>query len=396
MDCPKCGQKSPDFAKWCLWCGVKLTAPAAPTPTAPEPEKTKPVDVRTNRLAIAAFVLGILSFLLLPVALSPVGRAIFSVAGLGTADLAVLLGVISLVQISVSRGKLAGRGYAIIGTIIPIILLSIVISVLLSARAGHMQRDSQMRCAMNLSAIGKAMASYANDHDDLFPRTGGPDTVWHPSISDWQARYRRQAFGIDPDTGSGGQATVSSSLYLLVKYCDFPPRSLGPPESFVCPGDQKTTVFNPATYRATDRYLDQLWDFGPYPANHCSYTYHLPYGPYPLDSSCDPALPVAADRNPFIASPGAQPLSISEFDPDSTEQQQKNGNSPAHRQTGQNILFVDMSVSFESSPLSGVKDDNIYTSWNDRDKVRGTPPKLDSQPAHRLDSLLVHDPPTGD
>jgi len=69
------------------------------------------------------------------------------------------------------------------------------------------------------------------------------------------------------------------------------------------------------------------------------------------------------------------------------------GNTFAHRGEGQNVLFVDDHVTFQKRPYCGVKKDNIYTSWDGSDIKRGRPPTLTSQPADRLDSLLVNDPP---
>jgi prepilin-type processing-associated H-X9-DG protein len=73
-------------------------------------------------------------------------------------------------------------------------------------------------------------------------------------------------------------------------------------------------------------------------------------------------------------------------------------NAIAHKYDGQNVLFLDGHVYFERNSFCGVNEDNIYTSWDGLDIRRGVPPKLGSQPADRLDSLLVSDPaiPRGD
>jgi len=71
----------------------------------------------------------------------------------------------------------------------------------------------------------------------------------------------------------------------------------------------------------------------------------------------------------------------------------KAGNTFGHQAEGQNVLFLDNHVNFEKNSFCGINDDNIYTSWDGQDIRRGVPPKLGSQPADRLDSLLVNDPP---
>ncbi len=189
---------------------------------------------------------------------------------------------------------------------------------------------------------------------------------------------------------SGGHATISSSLYLLVKYVELVPRF------FVCPQDSGTTEFNPTEYGLQYEDLSNLWDFGPKPQKHCSYSYHLPYGPYALTMSTESAMAIAADRNPWMHTPTIKAKDFSFFKYYGDMQQQKVGNAITHNGEGQNVLFLDGHVNFEKLPFCGIDNDNIYTYWNELDIWGGIPPMLDSQPANRLDSLLVHDPPTAD
>jgi len=233
---------------------------------------------------------------------------------------------------------------------------------------------------------------YANDYDDRFPVAGGECTVWGAGLSDWRTDHRAEAFGLDPN-GTGGHATISASLYLLVKY-----RELSP-EEFVCRGDRRIKAFQPRKYRISDAKLKALWDFGPNPARHSSYSYHLPYGGYALTTSSHPGMAVAADRNPWIEAPGFKVTEFSSFLPDvgpfhGMAEEAQQGNALAHGREGQNVLYLDSHVQFNKRAFSGLEDDNVYTSWDGRDKVRGVPPKpYDSQPAHGHDSLLVNDPP---
>ena len=100
---------------------------------------------------------------------------------------------------------------------------------------------SMARCGDNLRTIGGAMAAYANDHDSALPIAGGKGTRWTGHLHDWSAADLSQAFALDPN-GSSGEATVSSSLYLLVRHMQLDP------QSFVCPVDKGTRVFRPGKY----------------------------------------------------------------------------------------------------------------------------------------------------
>jgi len=375
MYCSECGKENPDNAQLCHYCNSVLTS----TPT----EKPA-VVVKTSGLAIAALVLGILSFFTFGLTALP----------------ALVFGIISLVIIEKSGGRITGRGFAITGIVTPVLGLVPLMMILLPAFTRTLpaltrsrQLSYRMVCGTNLASIGKAMLIYSNDYDDRFPRAGGRESTWNNHLGGgpqgWLADNRFGAYGLDAD-GSGGMATVSSSLYLLVKYVEVTPRS------FICKGDSGTTEFRPTDYNVGNRELIELWDFGPFGTEHCSYAYHMPYGLYALTTSSEPGMAVAADRNPWMKSPGAEGKGqnlIKAFNPDGGRKMVNIGNAISHQEDGQNVLFMDIHVSFEKRPFCGINDDNIYT-WDDLagDPRRGGYPVANvSEPAHRTDSFLVND-----
>jgi hypothetical protein len=364
MNCARCGKETLSGAQFCRSCTSELKqvflAPKNP-------------DIRTSWLAILSLILGILSLFTCGITAIP----------------AIVLGIISLIRIEKGGGKLTGTALAKIGLAIPVIVFCIVQPLLL-AFVTVRHKYFRMVCQANLGGIGTSMLIYVNDWDDKFPRAGGLSTVWG-TTANWQADNKASAFGIQPD-GSGGQASISASLYTMHKNY-----FVSGFASFVCKGDRGVTPFAPAEYGVSNKtYLD-LWDFGPNPAKHCSYSYHIPYGPYPLTTSSEPGMAVASDRNPWIPSPFARAKKdFSEFDPNGTKDQIKYGSDIAHRENGQNVLFLDRHVTFEKRPFCGINGDNIYTYWDGPDIRRGTPPVFGSQPKDKLDSLLVNDPPVTD
>jgi len=264
----------------------------------------------------------------------------------------------------------------------------IVLLILILLPALKRARDNRIRaaCANNLRQIGQAMFIYSNDYDDYFPRAAGPNSIWG-TTPNWHADNRAEAFALDDGPGA---ASISASFYLLVKHSD------APPEFFMCPTDTSATEFIPADYGVRNRELVDLWDFGPNPSDHVSYAYHLPYGPYPLRPTNPPGMAVAADRSPWLEAPGypvRPPSDLAAFDPGGAGKTLKQANSLIHQQDGQNVVFNDGHAAFETTGDCGLKNDNIYTSHNGPDIQRGTPPRLESQPADANDSLLVHDPP---
>jgi prepilin-type processing-associated H-X9-DG protein len=292
----------------------------------------------------------------------------------------------------------ASRADVVVAIVILGVLRAFVWTFLSGYRAMH-GKDMRARCSRNLASIGKAISVYAGDYDYMLPVAGGPGTQWGPGLASWTSKSRVEAFGLDPG-GAGGQATIGSSLYLLVRYADLTP------DSFVCPLEKRTRAFKPGQYGMGEKPLSDLWDFGPDPAQHSSYAYHMPYSLYRVTTSSEGNLVVAADRNPWIDGPRRKADKFSSFKPDTapfngTPEEARLGNSQVHRsprpqQGGQNVLYLDGHVEFAKRAFCGLEDDNVYTSWDGRDRVRGVPPKpYQSQPADEHDSLLVNDPPLG-
>jgi len=270
--------------------------------------------------------------------------------------------------------------------IVVVFLCSFLLAVIVPASQISRFEAYRNHCYKNLSEIGKAMLVYANDYEDNFPRSGGRNSLWAATISDWNANNRYKAYGI-ASNGSGGAASISSCFYLLVKYAEVLPKS------FVCPGDAGTTEFKLADVDVGDKELIDLWDFGPEAGKHCSYAYHMPFCLYALTLASKPGMVVAADRNPWMNSPTTAAKKFpGPYNPDRGRESVKYGNAIAHEEEGQNVLFLDGHVSFEDNSFCGLHKDNIYTFWDGGDIRIGSPPMLGSCPHDPIDSLLVNDP----
>jgi hypothetical protein len=365
MYCSRCGQQNPDGAKFCGACGATLNQSTIQTPN---------FGIKTSGMAIGAMVLGILG--------------IFT-CGL-TAIPAIILGIVSLVRIEKSGGSLTGRGFAIAGIVVPCVMLPLIallMGIMMPALARTRQIAFRMVCGTNLSGIGKAMLIYAGDYDEKLPRSGGRDSTWSKNIPNYKASNRYAAYGVKAD-GSGGQANISSCFYLLVKYAEVTPKS------FICMGDVGATEFNPFNEGAGNLRLIDLWDFGVEPSRHCSYSYHMPFSQYALNTQSEPGMAVAADRNPWMDSPSFAAKSYpGRYNPNGGIMAIRAGNAVTHQEEAQNVLFVDLHVSQEKRPFCGINEDNIYTFWNGGDIRIGSPPVVGSKPQSERDSLLVHDGP---
>ena len=371
MVCPKCGKENQDGAQYCQFCNAPITSTK---------DSEKLVTIRVSRLSIIALALAVLSVLIFFPPLKFVPRLIGRII-LFLPLLAVILGFISIVRIEISGGKITGRFFAIAAILIPIFAFLLPFWF-------HPPRSPSYRvlCGSNLYRIGKAMLIYANDYDNELPEMDEETFVWANKISNWKADSRSEAYGLKSDDNSD-QASISFTLYLLVKYTNVETKLL------ICPGDKGVKKFTPSDYGITNKKLVDLWDFGPEPWKHYSYSYHLPFGQNSLATSSDPGMAVMADRNPWIPSLGWKVKKFTKFNPDGDRDAIKAGNAFPHKNEGQNVLFIDCHVEFENTPCCGVNEDNIYTYQDGEDIRRGMPPQIGSQPANRADSMLVNDPP---
>lgn len=156
MYCSKCGVQNSDTSTRCINCGEILTPPSAGGGTALV--STQTTTAQTSRLAVAAFVMGLLCLtcFLWPLLALP----------------AILCGIIALVKISASKGQLKGSGLAVAGLVIPVVLtfiLPLFLAIMLPALSKARETEKYMVCATNLKALSTAMIVYMNDYDDRVP-----------------------------------------------------------------------------------------------------------------------------------------------------------------------------------------------------------------------------------
>ena len=386
MYCPKCNKENPDDARVCRFCNASITDTL---------DSKQPVTVTISKLASFSLTCALCGLALtLPALIAITSPRVLSLRtewvaltfllSLLILVVSLILGIISIIRIEKSGGKITGRAFAIGAVLLPVFGGLFPVWFIIANQPRSVAY--RMVCGSNLSRIGKAMLMYSNDYDNEFPRAGGKNSVWSNHTPNWRADSRFVAYSLNAD-GTGGRATISSSFYLLVKYSEVTPKA------FVCNKDFGTTEFMPAKYGIDDNKLIDLWDFGPNPPKHCSYSYHMPYGPYALTSSYLPGMAVAAGRNPWQDSPFTKAKDFHMFNPDGDREAINAGNCISHQGDGQNVLFMDAHASFEKECFCGINDDNIYTYWDGPDIRRGAIPNLKSQPAGRLDSMLVNDLP---
>jgi len=144
-----------------------LPRPAAVPPAHPA-TAAEPTGPRSG-LATASLVLGILGFLSFGV----------------TALIGLILGIIAMVRINGSQGRIGGKGLATAGIVtsgvalvfVPII--AIMAALLLPALAQAKGKAQQVNCMSNMKQLVLGVRMYSNDNQDTFPTA----TNWSDAIN---------------------------------------------------------------------------------------------------------------------------------------------------------------------------------------------------------------------
>jgi prepilin-type processing-associated H-X9-DG protein len=262
------------------------------------------------------------------------------------------------------------HAFTYVELLVVLVLIVLGIAFLLPVRRHQGESSVRVKCSSNLRQIGQAMLLYSNDFGGAYPVariSAGP--VRTPT-------WGKGAAATQPyDADGPAENDVTAALFLLLRTQDITP------EVFCCPNSNAEKDF------MENKAANQRSNFTDFKKN-LSYSLQNPYADdsavgkgWIWNNKLGPEYAVAADLNPGVMGSGDNV-----FKPTATSSavEMKLANSNNHDKDGQNILYGDGHVSFESNPFVGVNRDHIYTASDG---------KLVGSPVDANDSVLL---PTDD
>src|SRR5439155_27390038 len=276
-------------------------------------------------------------------------------------------------------------GFTLVELLVVIGIIALLISILLPSLNRARETANRVKCASNLRQIGQALLLYSNDNKGSYPRTcaNAPPQAANTAET---ATYGTCSRGSDPYSGAAPanrptNNDVTAALFMLLRTQDITS------EVFICPSSNAEKD----TYEGGTNAPINRCNFST--AKNLSYSFQNPYpgtnaigAGWKFNNTLGAEYAIAADINPGTSPAGTD--NVAQPTQTSSAKDMKLSNSNNHDKDGQNILYGDGHVAWESNPFVGTNRDNIYNASTST-TTQQTSTAMNAGPYDGNDSVLL-------